>query len=146
EGASEGRPVIDRIGVGTSPRPKGSRLPSGVDARERTANRRWAAKQNCRRGCKGPCPCGCHHPGTSGDGSVRVPCRGIPTPMGFAAGCKKCVGSCLSRMHRKGARPVLRGGGGGDATSLPDQSLSQGEPQCSADSLGAESSSVSPSA
>jgi hypothetical protein len=31
-----------------------------------------------------------------------------------------CVVSCLSRMRRKGARPVLRGGDCGDATPLPD--------------------------
>ena len=42
--------------------------------------------------------------------------------MRITACCETCVVSCLSRMHRKGARPVLRGGGAGDSTSLPDPS------------------------
>jgi hypothetical protein len=39
-GASEGRPVVGRIGVATSPHPKGGRLPRGVGGREPSANRR----------------------------------------------------------------------------------------------------------
>ena len=39
-GGSERRPVSGRIGVAISPRPKGGRLPSGVDGREPAANRR----------------------------------------------------------------------------------------------------------
>src|SRR5438874_11262174 len=45
EGASEGRPVMGRIGVATSPHAKGGRLPSGVGGREPSANRR-------RLGCR----------------------------------------------------------------------------------------------
>jgi len=48
EGASECRPVIGRIGVATSPRPKGCRLPSGVVGREPSANRR-SEQSRCRR-------------------------------------------------------------------------------------------------
>jgi hypothetical protein len=40
EGGSEGRPVIDQIGVATSPRAKAGRLPSGVGGSEPSANRR----------------------------------------------------------------------------------------------------------
>jgi hypothetical protein len=85
EGGSQGRSVTDRIGVATSPHGKPGRLPSGVDARERTANRRWAATQRCRRDCNGPCWCGCHHRGISGAGSVRVTCRWPSRPMRFTA-------------------------------------------------------------
>ena len=40
EGASESRSVMGRIGVVTLPYSKGCRLPSGVDGREQSANRR----------------------------------------------------------------------------------------------------------
>src|SRR5262245_53340463 len=39
-GGSEGRSVMGRIGVATSPHPKGGRLPRGVGGREPSANRR----------------------------------------------------------------------------------------------------------
>src|SRR5215831_2188800 len=39
-GASEGRPVVGRIGVATLPHPKGGRLPRGVGGRGASANRR----------------------------------------------------------------------------------------------------------
>jgi hypothetical protein len=40
QGGSESRPVAGRIGVATSPHPKGGRLPWGVGGRETSANRR----------------------------------------------------------------------------------------------------------
>jgi hypothetical protein len=75
EGGSEGRLVIGRIGIATLSHPQGGRLPSGVDARDRTANRLEAAPQICHRSHKGSGWCGCPHGGISGAGSVRVTCR-----------------------------------------------------------------------
>jgi hypothetical protein len=40
EGGSECRAVMGRIGVATSPCPKGGRLPSGIGGRKPSANRR----------------------------------------------------------------------------------------------------------
>ena len=50
EGGSEGRPVMGRIGVATSPRAKASRLPSGVGGREPTANRRGGQSRSVAGG------------------------------------------------------------------------------------------------
>jgi len=81
EGASEGPPVMGGIGVATSPHGKPGQLPSGVDARERTANRRQAASQICRRDCNGPCWCGGHHRVLSGAGTVVVMSRWASRPV-----------------------------------------------------------------
>jgi hypothetical protein len=102
EGASEGRLVTGRIGVATLPHPKGGRLPSGVGARDRTANRLWAAKQICRRDGNRPCWCGCHHRVLSGAGSVRGNVQVASRPMRTTA-CSQtaeCVVPCLSRMRQ----------------------------------------------
>jgi hypothetical protein len=49
EGESECRSVMGRIGVVTSPHPKGGRLPSGVGGRERSANRHRRRRRNVGR-------------------------------------------------------------------------------------------------
>jgi len=61
-GKSEGRSVIERIRVATSPAAQACRLPRGVDARESSANRPEAVMQNCRRSRKGSGWCCCHLP------------------------------------------------------------------------------------
>src|SRR5215207_9297192 len=45
-GASQGRPVMGRIGVVTSPYPKGGRLHRGVGGCETSANRRRGRRRN----------------------------------------------------------------------------------------------------
>src|SRR5262249_46745536 len=70
-------------------------------------------------------------------GSVVVTSRLTPKPIGATASRKRCRGpaeldpvvsrrdvvQCLSCMRRNGARAVLRGGGAGDSTSLPDRGV-----------------------
>jgi len=123
EGASERRSVMDRIGA-VWPRPKGRQLPSGVDAREPRIN---PLSRQCRNvgGAQSPCWCGLRKPSGysqrrrlvgSRDSTEQVTHRpSEPT----ACRCRYVI-QCLSRMHRNGARTVLRGGGEGDLTSLPD--------------------------
>src|SRR5262249_24081723 len=69
-------------GVATLPHPKGGRLPSGVGGRDKTANRREAALQKCRRGCNPPGR-GCCPPGfILGAGTTAVKLRVCPSPRG----------------------------------------------------------------
>ena len=129
-GGSEGRPVAGRIGVETSPRAKASPLPPGVGGREPAANRlggqcRYDSDGNVRR-------CGPRR--SSVTGPVVVPSRLTPRPMGRPRLVRGVVGR-RSRLGRatqrrcpmlepyalKGACTVLRGGGAGDSTSLPDR-------------------------
>ena len=135
EGASEGRPVMGRIGVATLPPAKAGRLPSGVGGREPSANRR---RLGCRTvGAVVTTVAGA--PAATADHLVSRHCRSNaqvdPKSKEATASRKGCrrpaeprrvvsrrdVVQCLSCMHRKGARAVLRGGGAGDSASLPDR-------------------------
>ena len=82
EGGSEGRPVRGRLGVGTSPRPQGSRRPSGVGVREPSANRR--RKQGSSVGATATVVAGAASAtvGNSVAGSAAVTLRLTPRPMG----------------------------------------------------------------
>ena len=133
EGGSEGRPVMGRIGVATSPHAKAGRLPSGVGGREPSANRRREQSRYCRRGRNDLCWCCCRHRSHLGSRLCRSNVQVDPKANGATASRKGCrrpaeptgrisQGRCsMLELHAsKGARAVLRGGGAGNSTSLPD--------------------------
>jgi hypothetical protein len=86
------------------------------------------------RGRNDPCWCGLRHRRHIGSRHGRSNAQVAPKANGTTASWKGCrrpaeprrivsrrdVDQCLSCMHRKGARAVLRGGGEPDLTSLPD--------------------------
>ena len=121
---------MGRIGVETSPRAKASRLPPGVGGREPTANRLGGQSRSVSDG--NVRWCGPRR--SSVAGSVAVPSRLTPRPMGRPRLVRGVVGRwnrpgratqrrcpMLEPYALKGARTVLRGGGAGDSTSLPDR-------------------------
>src|SRR5215472_3921259 len=57
-------------------------------------------------------------PKANGATALRKGCRGPVEPRPVVP--RRGVVRCLSCMRRNGARAVLRGGGAGDSTSLPD--------------------------
>jgi hypothetical protein len=138
EGGSERRPVMGRTGVepvATSLHAKAGRLPSGVDGRDPSANRRRGQSRSVGGIATihaGAAPATATLISVAGTGNSNV--QVDPKSNGAAASRKRCRGpvepcpivsrrgvvQCLSCMRRNGARAVLRGGGAGNSTSLPD--------------------------
>src|SRR4051794_5293615 len=107
--------------VATSLHAKTGRLPSGVDGRDPSADRRGGQSRpvgGIATIHAGAAPATATLISVAGTGPVTS--RLTPSPMGAAASRNRDVVQCLSCMRRKGARAVLRGGGAGDSTSLPD--------------------------
>jgi len=110
---------------------KAGRLPSGVDGRDPSANRRGGQSRSvggiatilagAALADLGSRPCRSNvqvDPKANGATASRKGCRG-PAELRPVVS-RRGVVQCLSCMRRNGARAVLRGGGAGDSTSLPD--------------------------
>src|SRR3954452_18792884 len=85
EGGSERRPVMGRIGVepmATSLRAKAGRLPSGVDGREPSANRRSKPSRSVGEVAMTSAGAACATAVNSVAGPVAVTLRLTPRPMG----------------------------------------------------------------
>ena len=145
-GASERRPVIGRIGVATSPPGNRADFPLvlAYGNPRSTALGSKADMSADRNGLAGAAPSS--RAGFRSAGWLLAPSQyrtgGLLTEAAACGGSArsgwlswqavvhhrevdnpqavKRVAQCLSRMRRKGARTVLRGGGSGDRASLPD--------------------------
>ena len=110
EGASEGRPVMGRRGVGTCPPTQVGRLPSGLAARERAAHR-WRRPSTCRRWRRSLV----RSPLGRGSGSGSVSCRCVSIGCRTASSEGRLQGSSCMR----GNAPVQFLGEGVVATPSP---------------------------
>ena len=116
---------------------KAGRLPSGVDGRDPSADRRRGQSRSVGGIAMihaGAAPATATFISVAGTAAVTT--RLAPEANGAAASRQGCRGpaelcpivsrrgvvQCLSCMRRNGARAVLRGGGAGNSTSLPDYS------------------------
>jgi len=113
--------------VATSPHAQAGRLPSGVDGREQSANRR---RKQCRSvGAVATTVAGAASTTEviSVVGTASVTSRLAPRPMGQP---RATLNDGALSMHEpdasQGARPVLGGGGAGNSSSLPDRHQGQG--------------------
>src|SRR5438132_2997394 len=102
EGASEYRPVRDRIGVATSPHGKPCRLPSGVDGREPSANRRRGRRRTVGAAVRAVAGAASATEITSVAGTAVVTLRSAPRPMGRP----RLVRGVVGRRSRAGSYRV----------------------------------------
>jgi hypothetical protein len=98
---------------------KAGPLPSGVGGREPSANRRSKQSRTVGEVATTSAGAACTTEVNSVAGPVAITLRLTPRPMGQPrSGRKRCL--MLELYASKGARTVLRGGGAGNSTSLPD--------------------------
>src|SRR5947208_2962780 len=91
-GGSECRPVTGRIGVVTSPRPKGGGLPRGVGGREPPANRRRGRRRSVGRAVTAVAGATVATVINSVAGTAAVTLRLAPRPMGQPRPARGVVG------------------------------------------------------